>query len=312
MMTRLDCARWLREHDDYCILTHRRPDGDTLGSAAAMCLGLRSIGKRAHVLENAETGERFLWMMEGLTAPAGEHDTVISVDVAAPGMLPKAFQELRERCVLRIDHHGSATPFTQQELVDPSAGACAEIIYDVLVEMGAELTPAVADALYVGVSTDTGCFRYSNTTDHTFAVAAACAKAGARVYALNQALFETNSLAKLRIQGWIVENMRIFGGGKLAIVAIPRAVEDMLGVTNDDMDNISSFPRTVAGVCMAATLRQTKGGETKISVRAVPGYDAAALCEKFGGGGHKGAAGASSPLPLQDAAKAVEEAMLAM
>jgi phosphoesterase RecJ-like protein len=86
----------------------------------------------------------------------------------------------------------------------------------------------------------------------------------------------------------------------------------MLGVTEDDLGNISSFPRTVAGVCMAATLRQSKDGRTKISVRAVPGYDAAALCEKFGGGGHKGAAGGSSLLPLQEAAKAVEEAMLAM
>ena len=112
------------------------------------------------------------------------------------------------------------------------------------------------------------------------------------------------------MQGWIVEHMKLLAGGKMAICAIPRAVEEELGVTPDDMDNISSFPRTVAGVCVAATLRETADGDTKISVRAVPGYDAAKVTEKFGGGGHKGAAGASLKMPLGEAAEAVEKAML--
>jgi len=99
-------------------------------------------------------------------------------------------------------------------------------------------------------------------------------------------------------------------GGEMAIVAIPRAVEEELGVTQDDMDNISSFPRTVAGVCMAATLRETADDGTKISVRAIPGYDATAVTTKFGGGGHKGAAGASVKMPLNEALQAVEKAML--
>ena len=92
-------------------------------------------------------------------------------------------------------------------------------------------------------------------------------------------------------------------------MAIPRAVEDLIGVTEEDMDNISSFARTVEGVCMAATLRQTKDGITKLSLRAVPGYDAAAVCAHFGGGGHKGAAGGSSPLSLEETAKQLEEIM---
>ena len=114
------------------------------------------------------------------------------------------------------------------------------------------------------------------------------------------------------MHAWMIENMRLFDDGKMAVVAIPRAVEDLLQVTDDDMDNISSYPRTVAGVRMAATLRQSKDGETKISVRAVPGYDAAAVCAHFGGGGHKGAAGASTHLALEDAAKKVEQIMLGM
>jgi phosphoesterase RecJ-like protein len=311
MMTRSDCARWLESHDNYCILTHRRPDGDTLGSAAALCLGLRQLGKRAWVLENSEATDRFAFLLEGLTVTeAGEHDTLVSVDVAAPGMLPRAFEPLTERVALRIDHHGSATSFTPLELVDPASASCAELVWDVLVEMGVKLDKALAEAIYVGISTDTGCFRFSNTTGHTFAAAAACAEAGGDIYRLNQEIFETNTLSRLRMQSWIVENLKLFGDGKFAIVAIPRVVEDLIGVTEDDMDNISNFPRTVAGVCMAATLRQTKGGDTKVSLRAVPGWDATEVCRHLGGGGHKGAAGATTPMSLAETAKVLEDLML--
>ena len=112
------------------------------------------------------------------------------------------------------------------------------------------------------------------------------------------------------MQGWIVDHMQMLDGGKMAVCAIPKAVEDAIGVTSDDMDNISSFPRTVAGVCMAATLRETAEGDAKLSVRAIPGYDATKITEKFGGGGHKGAAGATMKMPLPEAAQAVERIML--
>ena len=311
ILTRNETAQYLLQHDNFCILSHRRPDGDTTGSSAALCLGLRSLGKKAHVLYNEEVSSRFAWLHEGLTKEAvEENDTVVSVDVASPGMLPKAFQHLLGKIDLRIDHHSSATSFTDCELVDGGSASCAELVWDVLEAADADMNKAIAEAVYVGVSTDTGCFRYSNTTAHTFSVAARCAAAGARVYELNQELFETNTLGRLKIQAWIVEHMQMIRNGEMAIVAIPRAVEEEIGVTEDDMDNISSFPRTVAGVCMAATLRETADGDTKISVRAVPGYDATKVTVRFGGGGHKGAAGASLKMPIAEAVKAVEKAML--
>ena len=311
ILTRNECARYLLSHDNFCILSHRRPDGDTLGSTAALCLGLRSLGKTAHVLRNPEITDHFRWLHEGLAKEAAEEgDTIVSVDVASPGMLPIAFQHLLGKIDLRIDHHASATSFTEWELVDGGSASCAEVVWDVLAEAGVTMDAKIAEAVYVGVSTDTGCFRYSNTNDHTFATAAQCAKAGARIYQLNQELFETNTLGRLKMQAWIVDHMKMIRSGEMAIVAIPKAVEAEIGVTEDDMDNISSFPRTVAGVCMAATLRETADDGTKISVRAVPGYDATVVTTKFGGGGHKGAAGASLKMPLAEAAKAVEKAML--
>ena len=311
ILTRNECAQYLLQHDNYCILSHRRPDGDTLGSTAALCLGLRSLGKTAHVLHNPEITDRFRWLHDGLSKEAAEEgDTVVTVDVASPGMLPLAFQHLLGKIDLRIDHHASATSFTDCELVDGGSASCAEVVWDVLEIMGVRMDNAIAEAVYVGVSTDTGCFRYSNTTDHTFAVAAQCARGGARIYELNQELFETNTLGRLKMQAWIVDHMKLLRNGEMAIVAIPKAKEKEIGVTEDDMDNISSFPRTVAGVCMAATLRETADDGTKISVRAIPGYDATKVTVRFGGGGHKGAAGASLKMPLEEAAKAVEAAML--
>lgn len=310
-LNRTETAQWLAEQDHFCVLTHRRPDGDTTGSASALCLALRSLGKEAHVLENPELTPKFAPLLQDLTKPqVGEGDTLVAVDVAAPGMLLKGFGLPAEKIALRIDHHGSGTPFAERELVDPQAGAAADIIYDLLMELWVDLDEKMATALYTAVSTDTGCFRFANTTDHSFLVAAACARAKAPVFELNQALFETNTLSRLRLQGWMVENGRFLLDGKAVVCPIPRAVEEELGIQDDDMDNIAGFLRTIAGVCVAATLRENAQGHCKASVRAVPGYDAAAVCAVFGGGGHKGAGGTDIPLPMDQAAAALEAAIV--
>ena len=309
-LTLNETADFLLNHDHYAILTHRRPDGDTIGSSAALCRILRKLGKTAHVIRNAEVSDRFAWLHEGLTREkAGEADTIVTVDVASPGMLPKEFEQYLGRIALRIDHHASAASFTENELVDPGMGACAEIIYDLQQQLWVDFDEAIADAIYVGTSTDTGCFRFANTNVHSFDTAAECAAAGADIFAWNQLLFDTNSLEKLRLQGWIAENTKLFSDGKMAICALPRAVEERIGVDEDDLGNMSSFVRSIEGVYLAALLRENEGG-CKISLRAVPGWDAAAVCAKFGGGGHAGAAGASVKLPLEEAEKVVAQTML--
>jgi len=303
-LTRSECADILLAHDHYAIVTHRRPDGDTIGSSALLCMGLRQLGKNAHILENPEITPKYKHLHQGLTKSAAEEgDFVVSVDVASSNMLPDCFKTLIYD--LRIDHHGNATSFTPVELVEPGAAACGEIVYWVLQEMGAELDIPMANALYTAVSTDTGCFRYANTTADTFAVASSCAKAGAEVFQINQALFETNSLARLKVQAYMLEHATFLQDGKIAICPLPKAVEVECGANEDDLDNISGFPRTIEGVKLAVTIREEGTNRVKMSVRAVPGQDAAALCAKFGGGGHKGAAGASMSMSLDEAVEAV-------
>ena len=309
-LTKNECADFLRRNDCFAIVTHRRPDGDTIGSAATLCRGLRQLGKRAYIIENPEITAKYRHLHEGLTKPwVEEGDMLVCVDVAAPRMLPDAFRSLENAITLRIDHHATASSFTEWELVEPGAGACAEILYDVLTELGVRLDKPMAEAMYTAVSTDTGCFRYANTTAHSLRTAAACAEAGGDLFAINQAIFETNSFRKLKIQSWITENTEFLAEGRIAICALPKAVEQEIGVTEDDMENISGFPRSIEGVKIAATLRETGEGTVKVSVRAVPEYDAGAVCAQFGGGGHRGAAGCSIKLPLAEAAEAIKSAM---
>ena len=309
-LTRSEAAKWLQGHDDFLILTHRRPDGDTVGSAALLCRGLRAIGKNAHVLRNMEITEKYRHLHQDLYQDCPESgNTIISVDIATPYLLPDVFSHLSRHVRLRIDHHRTDTPFAPLELVDAGAAACGEIVYDVLQELGVTLDKEMAEALYTAISTDTGCFRYANTTAHTFLVAAACADAGGDLHSINQRIFETNSFGRLRLQGWMVENVRFLCGGKVAVCPIPLDVERQLGLAEDDLENVSGFPRSIEGVCIAATLRQSGDGSVKISVRALPGYDAAAVCAKFGGGGHKGAAGASVKAQLEEAAAMVSMEM---
>ncbi len=307
-MTRREAAAWLAGHDNFCILSHCRPDGDTVGSTAALCLGLRKMGKTAHIMENTELSGKLAFLHEGLTKAApDEGDTIVCVDVASRSRLCQGGGALE--ISLRIDHHCLAESFTALELVDGDAAACGEIIYDVLTEMGLTLDQDIAKALYVAVSSDTGCFRFANTTANSFAVAAACAATGAELFPINQSLFDTNSLTKLKIQGWIVENTRFFRDGQIALCAMPYAVE--AEATPDDMDNLSGFLRSVEGVKLCALLRESGDG-VKLSVRAVPGWDATAVCAPFGGGGHKGASGATIHMPLAEAEMAVEKILAEM
>ena len=312
VLTREQTVEYLSQNDNYVILTHRRPDGDTLGSAALLCRGLRRRGKTAHILRNPEITAKYAHLHEGLTTEqVGEGDILIAVDTASAGMLPEAFSQYADRIALRIDHHATAASFTEMELVEPEAAACGELVADVLSLMRPHyhIDKAMANALYTAISTDTGCFRYANTTAKTFEVAAYCAYHSDELFAINQALFDTNSLGRLRVQGWLVEHAVFMENGAFVICPLPKSVEEELGLTEDDLENISGFPRSIEGVKIAATLREETGGRIKISVRAVPGYDAAAICQKFGGGGHKGAAGASMTCSMDEAVAAIREAM---
>ena len=168
-------AAALQAADDILILTHRRPDGDTAGCAGALCRGLQQIGKRAYILENPEITRRYAPLIVPYYPPENFVPAyVVSTDIAEEKLFPDTAEPYKGKVDLVIDHHGSNDGFGKKNLIRPDAGGCAEVLYDVLTALGVKFTADIAERIYIGVSTDTGCFKFSNTTAHSHAVAAAC------------------------------------------------------------------------------------------------------------------------------------------
>ena len=301
-LTISETAAFLRKHDNYTILTHRRPDGDTVGSAIALCRGLRKLGKTAAIYKNPQFTPRYLPYLEGLTAEA-ICGTILSVDMASDGLYPMGFDGAVELC---IDHHGSNNGFAAMGYVEGARAACGEIIYDLLLELGIEVDSDMADALYIAITTDTGCFRYSNTTADTLRTAAALVDCGADTVSLNRVLFEIKTRARFRLESFLTEGMQLYAGGKIGVCTLPEAEKLRLGVTEDDADSISGFARALEGVEIGVMLRDLSDSQCKISLRTDNRlYDASAICKLLGGGGHSAAAGATVSGSLEDGKAAV-------
>ena len=308
-----EAAAFLLEHDNYLILSHRRPDGDTVGSCAALCRALRALGKTAWLYPNPQFTPRFAPYLLGLTAEQGSgikdqgsgELCVISCDIASRGLLPFGMEDAAVE--LAIDHHGTNDGFAIRTHTDETRAACGELILELLPLLGVRLNKEIGEALYVAISTDTGCFRYSNVTANTFRCVAACVEAGADISPINRSFFEVKRRPRLALEAWLVEHMEFFADGKVAVSAIDRALMERLALTEDDIDDISGFGRTVEGVEIAAMLREVEGGKGKISLRCTPDHNAAAICARLGGGGHPGAAGAS----VEGGIPAAREAILA-
>ena len=309
-MTYTEAAAWLRAHDRYLILTHKRPDGDTIGCAAALCRGLRGLGKTAHICPGTGETHLFTPYLEGLLAPEGyEPETVVSVDIAARGLFTKSGQPWLERGIdLAIDHHPSQEFFAKETCLDAGRAACGEIIYDILKELG-QINQETAVPLYVAVSTDTGCFQYSNTTADTHRVAAALMDTGVDVFPLNKRHFRTKTWARLQVERLIVERMHRYEDGKIAVAPVSLSLMDEAGATEEDMEDIAAFLGQIEGVETSVTIRELEGGACKLSVRTSGGLNATRVCALLGGGGHAAAAGCTVDGTLEEAETAILDAI---
>ena len=305
-MTPLEAAEFLKAHDRYLILTHVRPDGDTIGCAAGLCRALRLGGKEAYVLENPEATSLFTPYLEGLIAPAGyEPDTVVAVDMAARGLFPDNAKEYLEEVELTIDHHPSQEFYAKHTCLDAGRAACGELMYEIVQLLG-PITPEIGEALYVAVSTDCGCFVYSNTTPATHRVAAALMETGFDPYPVNRRHFRTKSFKRLKLEGMLAAGMELRDNGDTALVFLTLDMLREVGANERDIDDISAFVGQVEGVKTGVTLRELRPGECKLSLRTDPGdLDASAVCAILGGGGHAAAAGATIEGTMNEAREAV-------
>ena len=305
-----EAADLLRTWDNILILTHRRPDGDTVGSAVGLCLSLRNLGKTAWLLENTDATPLFLGYMEGMVASADfSPDYVVSVDVAARSLFTDEGTVWLNRGIdLAIDHHPSYEGFAKVSCVDASRAACGELMYDIVRHLG-EVTAEIALPLYVGVSTDCGCFVYGNTTADTHRVAAELMATGIDYRKVNKRHFRTKSLKRLQLESGMVAGMALHDGGKIAIADISLARMAELDASEEDAEDIAGFLGQIAGVETSVTIRETKDGRCKMSVRTSAGLSATKVCALLGGGGHAAASGCIVDGSITDARAAILNAI---
>ena len=284
-------AAMLREADRILLLTHHFPDGDTLGSAFALCRALHALGKQAAVVCNDEIPEKYDYLWDGMEQQDFEPAFICAVDVATAELLGESLVHYADRVELCIDHHVSHREYEQRLLLDASAGANAMIVLQVIDELGVEVDAAIADCLYTGLATDTGCFKYSNTTPLTHRMAARLMEAGAHAEAINRAMFDIKSRARLALEQEALGSIRYFADGKIAVMSITEEMMKKSGATEGDMEGLSPLPRQIEGVWVGLTLRRKADGSYKVSVRTGAHADACAICTLLGGGGHARAAG---------------------
>ena len=286
-------ADFLRGHDDYLILMHASPDGDTLGCGHALCGALQRMGKRAKAVCPEEIPHRFDYLFKAIKEQEFEPKNIVCVDVADTKLLGE-MKELGDKAELCIDHHLSNTDYAKRTLVRPEYAAACELVYEVIKELGVTFDKELANCIYTGTATDTGCFKFSNTTAQTHIIAAEMIGCGAEFAMINYVNFDLKTQGRIRLEQEVLKNIQYFGDGHVAMVSVPLSlVESIPDIDSDDVGALSNIPRQIEGVDIGICMKEKKKGVYKASMRSSERINVAEICAEFGGGGHERAAGCS-------------------
>lgn len=312
MLNVQEAAQFLRERDRFLILTHVRPDGDTVGCAAALCAALRQLGKAAFLLPNPGlTRNSAPYFAPYAAADGYAPETVLSVDIATLGLLPENARALAGRIDLAVDHHPSFEFIGRENMLRAEAAACGELVYDLVRELG-PVTPEIALPLYLAVSTDTGGFIYSNTTAQTHRVAAALIDCGIDYQRVNKDFFRTKSRKRLQLEGAMLDTMEFYDRGRVVLLYVPQALIERVGADEGDAEDLSSLGGQIEGTDCAVTLRELGQNVWKMSVRTGPRINATQVCQLLGGGGHAAAAGCTVSASREEARQQILGAIAAV
>ena len=292
----------LKAAENVLVLTHANPDGDTLGSGFALVRVLRQLGKKARLVNNDEIPRKFSYLYEDLEQEDFREETVIGVDIADRALLGKETEaKYGDRVKLDIDHHGTNRLFAEKTYVEPGSASCCEIIFLLAKALGVTIDKGIADCLYTGCSTDTGCFRYSNVTERTHRIAAELIALGADHAAINVKMFETKSFSYIKLQAMALEKLEMYFDGRVSFLTVTRKMLDETGAKDDEIDALVALSRQIEGVQVGVTFKEKPDGVFKVSVRTHEGISAAEICSAFSGGGHERAAGCSFGASLEEA-----------
>lgn len=311
MITLEAAAKRLLAQDDILILTHSSPDGDTVGSAFALCMALQKLGKRVRVECSDPIPSKYGYFTDKVEKIDFNEKFVVAVDIADTKLLGENLSGYADKVDLCIDHHGSNTHYAKEFYVEPTAAAAAQIISKLVPLMGVEIDTDIANAIFTGISTDTGCFRYTNVTPETHRAAADMIERGAQAGMINRLMFETKSRSRMEIERRTLDTIEYFADGRCAVVYTTLDMMREAGTIDGDMEGISAMTRQIEGVAAGVTLREQSGGKFKISLRTSDELDASKICAQFGGGGHKAAAGCAMSGTLDEVKAAIVGAVCA-
>lgn len=309
MLNLKQTAKYLKKHDNYIILTHASPDGDTLGSAYALYYGLNEIGKTACVLCPDVIPSKYDYFARKTDHVARENATVIAVDVADVRLLGALAEEFEECIDLNIDHHVSNTHFAKNLYLDAEASATAECIFELLLQMKVNINDITAKAIYTGIATDTGCFKYSNVTAKTHIIISMLYENNLNAPEINRLMFDTKSKKLLELEKMVLDSAEYHFDDRCIILTVTAEMQKKTGCSGTDLDGIAVISRSVEGVKAGVTIKQTDEDTFKVSLRTYNPLDASQICKKLGGGGHKGAAGASVKGSLEEVKQLVLKAV---
>ncbi|MBO5852864.1 MAG: bifunctional oligoribonuclease/PAP phosphatase NrnA [Clostridia bacterium] len=308
ILTLADLCQYLKEHDNYLVLTHASPDGDTLGSAYALKLGLKKLGKKVQVICPDEIPHKYDYFIDDSECDFIP-ETVVAVDVADIKLLGDMWQRFEGRIDLNIDHHISNTNYAKRLYLDETASATAESVYEILDELGVEFDRNIANALYTGISTDTGCFKYANVTVRTHEIAAKLYAIGVDAADINRIMFDTKSKSRVKMEMMVLNGAEFHFDDRCMTLAVTLDIQKQTGCSKSDMEGVASMSRSVEGVLVGVAIKETEKNVFKISLRTYDPLDASEICKKLGGGGHKAAAGCTVEGSLKDAKDAILSAI---
>ncbi|MBR5134653.1 MAG: bifunctional oligoribonuclease/PAP phosphatase NrnA, partial [Clostridia bacterium] len=301
LISTAEAAAKLRQVDDIVILTHQYPDGDTIGSALALCRTLQKLGKRVRVECCHDIPEKYDYLFEDLVTANFEPRFVMSVDVADEKLLGSLKDVYADRIELCIDHHGSNTQYADELLLKADYAAAAMVVCEVIRELDVPFDSATAEAIYTGLATDSGCFKYANADAYAHRMAADMMDVGIRAEMINRSMFDIKSRARVELERLALAGMTFYCGGRVAVMPITCDMIEKSGAQENDMEGLAPLPRQIEGVWVGLTMRQKEDGNFKVSVRTGNHADASAICKELGGGGHIRAAGCEIAKPLDEA-----------
>lgn len=292
------CAAILREKDNILILTHANPDGDTLGSGFALCRALMKIGKICAV-ENADTiPKKYNYLYEDIAPIKFDPDYVVAVDVATSKLLGNL--DGKYHIDMCIDHHSTNDEYADNLLLEDVPAAC-RVIFEVVSELGVDIDKNIANCLYTGLTTDTGCFRYASTTADTYRAAAELIDFGAENGKINRIMFETKSKTYARLERLALDSMRFYENERVAVITVTQEMYRLTGSNEQETEAIAPLTRQIEGVEIGITIREKEDGTCKASIRTFESVNAAQLAKSFGGGGHSQAAACKFDCSVKEA-----------